>query len=258
MKYIIYALHHDSSPRVYVGKSTCGLARPNQHKKPSALKKNWFVSKWVKKLIKNGCMYEIAVLEEHMSLDGLAEAEQFYISTFRGLGIPLLNLTDGGEGSVGYKHSEETRSKMRKKHVLSPEELARRKVARVGVKNPFFGKKHSPVSRQKMSMARAGRPLSAEHVENIAASRRGKPLSAQHRANILAGQIRNGMSRTTWVGRKHSSETRTKMSESARALPQSVHEARIARLVALNKSRTGQPLSVETRNKISEANKKKK
>jgi hypothetical protein len=37
------------------------------------------------------------------------EAEEFYIALYRAAGVPLLNLTAGGEGMNGGTHSEETR-----------------------------------------------------------------------------------------------------------------------------------------------------
>lgn len=74
------------------------------------------------------------------------------------------NLTDGGEGCVGYKHSQETIEKFRIKllgkpsprkgkkqypHVIEASRVAGR--LRVGPKNNFFGKKHSEETRRKMS-----------------------------------------------------------------------------------------------------------
>jgi hypothetical protein len=71
-----------------------------------------------------------------------------------GLG-PLLNLTDGGEGNVGAKCSEEHRRKVSEAHkgLLASEETKR-----------------------KMSIARAGRKISDAHRQNISAGKK-KPCT---------------------------------------------------------------------------------
>jgi len=55
----------------------------------------------------------------------------------------LYNLTDGGEGSVGYVHSEEARAKMSK--------------ALTGENNPFYGKSHTEETKRKLSEAKKGK-----------------------------------------------------------------------------------------------------
>jgi len=42
----------------------------------------------------------------------LAQAEIFWIRYFSGIGFRLTNLTEGGEGASGYRHSPETRKRM--------------------------------------------------------------------------------------------------------------------------------------------------
>ncbi len=43
-----------------------------------------------------------------------SEAERFWIAYFKSLGCRLTNATDGGEGMIGFKHSDEARIKMSK------------------------------------------------------------------------------------------------------------------------------------------------
>jgi group I intron endonuclease len=54
----------------------------------------------------------------------------------------LYNLTDGGRGSSGHIVSEETKAKI--------------SIANTGENNPFYGKQHSPETRQKYSAQRTG------------------------------------------------------------------------------------------------------
>lgn len=135
---------------------------------------------------------------------------------------PLVNQTDGGEGTSGLsrKHTPEQTAKIRKallgrKHTA--ESLAKMRAAHAG-------KRHSPETKAKMSAAlrgrkpapqaiaagvalRKGKRLSAQHIANLSAVRLGKPqspeliakraaalrgkkLSPEHRANVRAGKLR--------------------------------------------------------------------
>lgn len=88
---------------------------------------------------------------------------------------PKFNFTDGGDGSCGFKHSDETRKKLGEYRK---------------------GKKHSDETRRKMSKTRKGKkrsPFSAEHCRNISKANKGK---------------------VPWnKGKKRSEETRKKISE---------------------------------------------
>lgn len=56
---------------------------------------------------------EVDVLEEVSGGDTeLADAERFWIASMKASGAVLVNHTDGGEGAVGYKHTDEARKKM--------------------------------------------------------------------------------------------------------------------------------------------------
>ncbi len=79
------------------------------------------------------------------------------------------NLSDGGEGPVGYKHSPEVIARMKetwkKDHPVgphkgkphSPEARARISNCQIGEKNRFYGRKHSAETRAKMSIAARNR-----------------------------------------------------------------------------------------------------
>lgn len=96
----------------YIGKSSSGMKRPKAHGRSSTLKveSHFPVHRWIEKLRRLGHEYQILVLEE-TTKDQLAEAECEWIAEARRQGVDLLNLTDGGEGALGYKQSMETRRK---------------------------------------------------------------------------------------------------------------------------------------------------
>ena len=87
-------------------------------------KKNW--------LKKNKEFIIIEKIDEANSIDELKEMEKFYIKKYKDQGINLLNLTDGGDGTYGYKHNLETIEKIS------------------GVNNINYGKKHSDEWKLKM------------------------------------------------------------------------------------------------------------
>jgi uncharacterized protein YeaC (DUF1315 family) len=96
------------------------------------------------------------------------------------------NMTEGGDGTLGLKCSEETKRK-------------------IGSSNT--GKKHTEENKKKMSLSRKGRklkPLTEEHKRKVGDAQRGKKLSDEHRKIISDSQ----------KGRKLSDEHRKIISES--------------------------------------------
>ena len=102
----------------------------------------------------------------------------------------LCNLTTGGEGTSGYKLSEETKKKMSeakkgKKRVFSDEH--RKKLSEAKKKNPinaWKGKKLSEETKKKMSEAKRGKEFSDEHKKNTSEALKGRELTQEHKDNI--------------------------------------------------------------------------
>ena len=81
--------------------------------------------------------------------------EKFYIKKFNAREVGY-NLTDGGDGTIGYKYTDKTKQKMseaRKKYHHSEE--TKRKIS-----DSRKGKHHSEDSKQKMSEAKLGKHFS--------------------------------------------------------------------------------------------------
>ena len=101
----------------------------------------------------------------------------------------LRNMTDGGEGARGYKHTEETKEKLG---------------------NLWRGKLHSKESKDKMSAsAKTRKPPSAETREKISAANRKRTHSLETRQKM--SDARKGR-----PGRPNSIETREKLSLAAK------------------------------------------
>lgn len=150
MQYLVYGLIDPRTRLIrYVGKSSSGLTRPRMHSQPRSLKPKSHKNAWLRGLFASGGTYEIVILEtleDPKALGSLCwwragdapennaalnDAECWWIAYGRALGWPLTNLTDGGDGVNGYKHSKEARTVIGRHSLLQWEESPwRRSLAR--------------------------------------------------------------------------------------------------------------------------------
>jgi hypothetical protein len=97
--------------------------------------------------------------------------EVLLISCIKDMGINLANLTDGGEGGTGYKHTEKHKKKMKgntygasswgmtfKGKTHTSEQKAKWAVIRKGVTSPRKGVKLLDSTKEKMRIAKLGKP----------------------------------------------------------------------------------------------------
>lgn len=112
--FIIYVLVDPRSgePR-YVGKTERSLRiRMNHHLHRARVGAGQYVYRWMNSVLKEGKIPEVKILRYLESREELILAEKFYIRHLKELGFKLTNLTDGGEGAFGYKHTPESRALM--------------------------------------------------------------------------------------------------------------------------------------------------
>jgi hypothetical protein len=151
-------------------------------------------------------------VEVRLFAEGLAEEEAFdleieRIAFWRGMGVPLANLTDGGEG--GSNPSESTRALMRKAKLGA--KLTAEHKAKIGQKSKISG--NDPAVRAKAAHSAAitnatletylrrsqhskSMVRTAEHCEKISQATMGRKQSAACMAKLRASNL----------GRKHTSE----------------------------------------------------
>jgi hypothetical protein len=156
------------------------------------------VAYWVRKRKSLGQEYSIIVLEHCERIDDLDEAERFHIEYLRSLGLPLLNVTDGGGGIRGFKHSPESIAHMRAVHT-TPEALARSSAT-------HKGKPKSLEQRVKMSVSSKGKTKSPEHSAKVSATWKTKMDTPEGQAHVRA-----------FIESAHTPEARSKMSATQRA-----------------------------------------
>ena len=122
---------------------------------------------WHRVVAKHGFVAEYIAQNLDEELAFLAEMEA--IDVYRRRGIKLVNVTDGGEGASGYKHTA--------KHKAN---LKGNKNGATSWGMTFKNKKHTKESRQKMSYSRignknkSGTTLSEESKAKISAAMTGK------------------------------------------------------------------------------------
>jgi hypothetical protein len=191
---LVYALLDPRTERVrYIGKSTRGLHRPKAHTAPSVLRLNaeTYRGRWLAQLVALGLAPVVRVLEVCGTHEALSEAEIRWIARGRAEGWPLTNLTEGGDGTSGWKMPAATREKIRAKLKGHPALVAARR-----------GKKLSPEHVAKIVAANTGKVRTPEMRARHAAKIAGHVMPAQTRAALLAAN----------TGSQRSEESRAKMS----------------------------------------------
>lgn len=190
-----------------------------------------------KKLSSIGSAVEVRIVYSKLSEEDAFRYEVERIAFWRSVGVELANMTDGGEGPSGRKHTEEWKlenSKRNKGRKMPDEAKAKIAKALVGNKNGL-GTKKSPEAIERTAAAHRGKKRSAETVLKIISSKKGKPGHKWTEEQKLKSSL-------TQKGIKKSEETRAKMRK-----PKS--EEHKAKLSAIN---TGKTHSEETRRLLSE------
>jgi len=191
----IYTLSDPETNEVrYVGKTQNIKERYNKHLRMSKSKKNsnTYLYSWIKSLKSNP---KIEVLDEVGN--NWQFWEQYWICQFKTWGFNLTNLTIGGEGGKDF-FTEKTIEKLRELNT--------------GEKNPHYGKKHSKETIEKIKSANIGRIVSEETRKKISESKMGHSVTDEMREKFRLNNI-NGI--TGMKGKKHTEETKIKMSKSS-------------------------------------------
>ena len=186
----LYTLAHPRTGEVrYVGKTaTSPRQRFNSHmcRAITERPRQQHLAHWIQQLDREALrpkMTVVAILQTETA----SQTEIAYISRLRADGAKLTNLTDGGEGQLGYAPTTETLVKL---------SVARR------------GKKQTPETCAKISEALRGKPKSPEHVERQAAGHRGLKRTPEQIAALSAAL--RGKKRTP-EQRRHYSEAMRKI-----------------------------------------------
>jgi hypothetical protein len=95
-----YSHHKPDGTLFYIGKGSLKRAHAKDNRNPY----------WKNIVAKHG--YKVEVLAQWPTEAEAFEHEKFLISCFRDMGFTLANITSGGDGVSGHKHSSETKAKL--------------------------------------------------------------------------------------------------------------------------------------------------
>lgn len=166
---VIYKAENKINGNVYIGQTIRNLNdRISVHKNNAFIQEcNYVFSKALRKYGFENFTWTVLVKTD--SKDKLNALEKLYISAYKKM-TKIYNMTDGGEGALGYIPTEKTLKKLSESHKglksgnkgnKYSEEIRKKmsdsKKKLTGKKNPFYGKKHSAESIKKMSDAKKGK-----------------------------------------------------------------------------------------------------
>ena len=154
------------------------------------------------------------IVEEHVPSEQISEREQYWVAFFDCVYPKGYNKTIGG--IKHFKHSEETREKMRGKHHT--------KEAKAKMSKKRLGKKHTDETKERMRQAHLGKKHTEKAKEKVRQVRLGKHPTEEARANMRKAHL--GKKHTeeekakigkAHLGKKRNEETKAKMREKALA-----------------------------------------
>jgi len=184
MKTFIYILIDPRDNQVrYVGKTKSKNRRYYQHMNEASKGTRTHKNNWLLSLKNKGLKPEMVIIDECED-DSWIFLEKWYLEVFKAWGYNLTNLTQGGEGPSGYKHTEEHKQNMSKLHK---------------------GKTVSLETRQKISIAVKGRKYSDEQKKMYSEVAKKRGISAETRQKMHETRRKNNYS--------HSEETKQKISQ---------------------------------------------
>jgi len=172
-----------------------------------------------------------AVWSGHISPEKLKMLERYYIRCFQTMSPNGYNLTDGGDGSFGFKHSEEykqsmrgrivadsTRQKMSLFHKGKTISTQQRQVVAEKLRGNkhLLGHVHSAETRAKISAAGKGRIKSEETCAKFSRVLKERGIKPPGTTGfVFSKESREKMS-ASHKGFRHSEESKRKMSETKR------------------------------------------
>ena len=194
----------DGSP-CYLGKGKGD--RWLDHWRPSESHPNPHLMSILKKAKRLGLEVPKIKVRENLTESEAFEIERTLIAAIgRGKKGPLVNLTDGGEGTSGWTHTPEWRALMSKIMKGRPGPKGRKPSPETKAKIAATIAARTEEEREaigaKISAKRSGQTLSLEHRLKLSVAHTDKKLSREHVDNIVKGN----------TGKKRSKETRERMS----------------------------------------------
>lgn len=214
VKYIVYQHVNLINGKSYVGYTSLSLEQRWNVKVKQAICYNsqTALARAIRKYGYDSLVWQHLILDVLFTLKGAKKAEKLWIihlKTNLCKGGYDYNMTDGGDGVVGFKHKPETIVRMKISHkgkIKSLVHLHRLRISNLGkkrsletckkigdskrgAKHPFFGKNLSQQTREKMSMSQIKKEVLQLSKEGFLIARFDSLSDAQRKTNIPATNI---------------------------------------------------------------------
>lgn len=174
MAYVYRHIRLDNNEPFYIGIGKL----PNYKRAYQTIKRNPF---WHNIVAKTD--YEIEIIFDEISWEEAEKKEIEFIALYGRKDLDtgtLVNLTNGGDGSLKRAHTEESKLKMSKSRKGVPKsEEWKRKIAEAHI-----GRKITEETRQKLIDSHKGKKLSQEQKDKIGLAHKNRYFSPEHRQKI--------------------------------------------------------------------------
>jgi len=145
----------------------------------------------VKDLEESGFAYEVRIVDSGLTKSEAHKLEKFRIKMWTDLGVVLVNKSKGGEGTSGYRYTDE--QKARRSQQLTGKPRPDVTARMLGVPKPKeqiekIAAKQRGVPKPKVSAALKGRKQPQEVVEKRSQKLRGRKYTKEHCGKISLGR----------------------------------------------------------------------
>lgn len=162
----------------------------------------------------------IEIIENLVLIHDLDSREQFWINKYDSYKIGL-NSDLGGKGRRGFKHSKETKEKLRQANIgKTHSDETKKKISDASINM-------SMETRKKIGDSHRGKKISDKHKKKISEANKGKVLNKEQKLKISEANKGN----TKRLGKLHSNETKKKISESKKGISNS---KRCVKIICIN------------------------
>lgn len=162
---VIYKITNTLNGKFYIGQTLNLYARWANHKTASRGESQYHLHRAMRRYGVEH--FTIEIIEESVPEILLNDREVLWIVTTNSIANGNYNMTNGGNGTRGWRHTSESKTK---------------------IANGNRGKKRTPKQKTQMSLSHLGKKQTPQHIAHGVASRLGRKHTPQHIANVSKGK----------------------------------------------------------------------